>query len=143
MSLGTVVPASQAQPGDLVYYANGGLGFAHIAVYAGNGQAIHGGWNGNQTVVTVSYTHLSFSSCYYYHSRGIRNNRSIVPVSYTHLDVYKRQDYSFNITTFFVRIVQKVIFYNIICSTLKYVLYLMVQCIRIDKTHITHTIRSR
>ena len=51
MSLGTVVPASQAQPGDLVYYADGGLGFAHIAVYAGNGQAIHGGWNGNQTVV--------------------------------------------------------------------------------------------
>ena len=51
MSLGTVVPESQAQPGDLVYYANGGLGFAHIAVYAGNGQAIHGGWNGNQTVV--------------------------------------------------------------------------------------------
>ena len=51
MSLGTVVPASQAQPGDLVYYANGGLGFAHIAVYAGNGQAIHGGWNGNQTVL--------------------------------------------------------------------------------------------
>ena len=51
MSLGTVVPASQAQPGDLVYYANGGTGLAHIAVYAGNGQAIHGGWLGNQTVV--------------------------------------------------------------------------------------------
>ena len=51
MSLGTVVPASQAQPGDLVYYANGGMGAAHIGVYAGNGQAIHGGWNGNQTVV--------------------------------------------------------------------------------------------
>ena len=54
MSLGTVVPASQAQPGDLVYYANGGLGFAHIAVYAGNGQAIHGGWNGNQTVLNTA-----------------------------------------------------------------------------------------
>ena len=51
MSLGTVVPASQAQPGDLVYYANGGLGMAHIAVYAGNGQAVHGGWLGNQTVL--------------------------------------------------------------------------------------------
>ena len=51
MSLGTVVPASQAQPGDLVYYANGGMGAAHIGVYAGNGQAIHGGWNGNQTVL--------------------------------------------------------------------------------------------
>ena len=51
MSLGTVVPASQAQPGDLVYYANGGLGAAHIAVYAGNGQAVHGGWLGNQTAI--------------------------------------------------------------------------------------------
>lgn len=50
-SLGTQVSASEAVPGDLVYYANGGTGWAHIAVYAGNGQAIHGGWNGNQTVL--------------------------------------------------------------------------------------------
>ena len=54
MSLGIVVPASQAQPGDLVYYANGGMGAAHIGVYAGNGQAIHGGWNGNQTVINTA-----------------------------------------------------------------------------------------
>ena len=51
MSLGTTVSASEAQPGDLIYYADGGTGVAHIAVYAGNGQAIHGGWLGNQTVV--------------------------------------------------------------------------------------------
>ena len=51
MSLGTIVSASEAQPGDLIYYANVGMGLAHIAVYAGNGQAIHGGWLGNQTVV--------------------------------------------------------------------------------------------
>ena len=51
MSLGTIVSASEAQPGDLIYYANGGMGLAHIAVYAGNGKAIHGGWLGNQTVV--------------------------------------------------------------------------------------------
>ena len=51
MDLGTIVSASEAQPGDLIYYANGGMGVAHIAVYAGNGQAIHGGWLGNQTVV--------------------------------------------------------------------------------------------
>ena len=51
MKLGTQVSASQAQAGDLVYYANGGTGLAHIAVYAGNGQAVHGGWLGNQTVV--------------------------------------------------------------------------------------------
>lgn len=54
MSLGTVVPASQAQPGDLIYYANGGTGLAHIAVYAGNGQAIHGGWLGNQTALNTA-----------------------------------------------------------------------------------------
>ena len=54
MSLGTVVPASQAQPGDLVYYANGGTGLAHIGVYAGNGQAVHGGWLGNQTVLNTA-----------------------------------------------------------------------------------------
>ena len=54
MKLGTQVSASQAQAGDLIYYANGGMGLAHIAVYAGNGQAVHGGWNGNQTVVNTA-----------------------------------------------------------------------------------------
>lgn len=49
-ALGHTVPAAQAIPGDLVYYTNGGAGLAHIAVYIGGGQAVHGGWNGNQTV---------------------------------------------------------------------------------------------
>ncbi|MEV4991724.1 MULTISPECIES: NlpC/P60 family protein [Micrococcaceae] len=51
LSLGRTVSAAEAQPGDLIYYANGGSGMAHIAVYAGNGMAVHGGYNGNQTVV--------------------------------------------------------------------------------------------
>lgn len=51
LSLGRTVPASQAQPGDLVYYQNGGMGLAHIAVYIGNGQAVHGGWNGFTTAI--------------------------------------------------------------------------------------------
>jgi cell wall-associated NlpC family hydrolase len=51
LSLGRTVSAAEAQPGDLFYYADGGAGVAHIAVYAGNGQAVHGGYNGNQTVV--------------------------------------------------------------------------------------------
>jgi cell wall-associated NlpC family hydrolase len=51
LSLGTQVPATNAVPGDLIYYQNGGMGLAHIAVYIGNGQAVHGGWNGNQTVI--------------------------------------------------------------------------------------------
>ena len=40
--------AWEAGAGDLIYYANGGMGLAHIAVYIGNGVAVHGGWNGNQ-----------------------------------------------------------------------------------------------
>lgn len=44
-------PVSDPQPGDFVYYADGGLGFAHNAVYIGNGRAIHSGWNGSQTVI--------------------------------------------------------------------------------------------
>lgn len=51
LSLGTIVPASQAQPGDLAYYADGGMGLAHIAVYVGNGMAVHGGWNGDTTAL--------------------------------------------------------------------------------------------
>jgi cell wall-associated NlpC family hydrolase len=51
LSLGRTVSAAEAQPGDLIYYADGGSGMAHVAVYAGNGQAVHGGYNGNQTVV--------------------------------------------------------------------------------------------
>lgn len=55
LSLGTVVSASEAQSGDLIYYADGGLGMAHIAVYIGNGQAVHGGWHGYTTVVASAY----------------------------------------------------------------------------------------
>lgn len=55
LSLGTVVSAAEAQPGDIIYYANGGIGAAHVAVYAGNGQAVHGGYNGNQTVLSTAY----------------------------------------------------------------------------------------
>lgn len=43
-------PVSDPMPGDIIYYADGGMGFAHIAIYIGDGQAIHSGWNGNQTV---------------------------------------------------------------------------------------------
>ncbi|MBM7052144.1 NlpC/P60 family protein [Rothia sp. ZJ1223] len=51
MSLGNVVSAAEAQPGDLIYYASNGFGQSHIAVYIGNGQAVHGGWEGMGTKV--------------------------------------------------------------------------------------------
>lgn len=49
MQLGTVT--SNPQPGDLVLYASNGFGQQHIAVYIGNGQAVHGGWNGMGTAI--------------------------------------------------------------------------------------------
>lgn len=51
-SIGQFISASQAVPGDLVFYDNGGYGSSHIAVYAGNGQAVHGGWNGMNVVIS-------------------------------------------------------------------------------------------
>lgn len=49
MRLGTVT--SNPQPGDLVLYQSNGFGQQHIAVYIGNGQAVHGGWNGIGTSI--------------------------------------------------------------------------------------------
>lgn len=53
--LGTIIPASEAKAGDLVYYLNngGGTGLSHIAVYTGipGQRMVHGGWSGNQTVM--------------------------------------------------------------------------------------------
>jgi len=51
LSLGRTVSAAEALPGDLAYYQNGGVGMAHIAVYVGNGMAVHGGWNGGTTAL--------------------------------------------------------------------------------------------
>ena len=58
-ALGHQVSASQAQAGDLIYYANGGNGMAHIALYVGNGKAIHGGWGGNTVVYGANYGNCS------------------------------------------------------------------------------------
>lgn len=37
---GTSISASEAQPGDLFFYSNGG-GINHVAIYIGNGQIVH------------------------------------------------------------------------------------------------------
>lgn len=51
-SLGTIV--TNPQPGDLIYYVNGGAGPAHIAVYAGNGMAVHGGFEGTTKLFSAN-----------------------------------------------------------------------------------------
>lgn len=50
-NLGPTIPMSAASPGDVIYYANGGTGSAHVAIYIGGGRAVHGGWSGYNTVV--------------------------------------------------------------------------------------------
>ena len=42
------------QEGDLLYYNNGGRGVDHIAIYIGNGQAVHGNYEG-RTVIASAY----------------------------------------------------------------------------------------
>lgn len=63
-SVGDLAPAqffaygtqvSTPQPGDLIYYDDAGAGVPHIAIYVGNGQAIHGGWTGYTTVLGNAY----------------------------------------------------------------------------------------
>ncbi len=43
---GTQVSTGSLAPGDVLIWPG-----AHVAIYIGNGQAVHGGWNGNQTVI--------------------------------------------------------------------------------------------
>ena len=49
LSLGTIVPYSQAMPGDIVVYSG------HVAIYIGNGMCVHGGFYGTQTVIYSIY----------------------------------------------------------------------------------------
>lgn len=55
-SLGRIVSAAEAQPGDLVYYPQNGNPAPynqHVAVYVGNGMAVHGGWGPTGMGTTV------------------------------------------------------------------------------------------
>lgn len=51
-SVGTEVTDGTLKPGDILIYKytggwNGGRHWDHVALYVGNGKAIHGGWNGS------------------------------------------------------------------------------------------------
>lgn len=60
----TGVAQANPQAGNLIYYADGGTGLAHIAVYVGDGQAVHGNYNG-QTVVAGAEVYGATSPIYY------------------------------------------------------------------------------
>ena len=45
--------------GDLIYYNNGGRGVDHIAIYIGNGQAVHGNYDGKTVIASVTSQYLA------------------------------------------------------------------------------------
>jgi cell wall-associated NlpC family hydrolase len=47
---GTLVTSGDYAPGDVLIWSG-----RHVAVYIGNGQAVHGGYGGNQTVVAGAF----------------------------------------------------------------------------------------
>lgn len=51
LDLGEKVSKSEIRPGDILYYADGGRGVSHVAVYVGNSQAVHGNWTTDGTTV--------------------------------------------------------------------------------------------
>lgn len=55
LQVGYQVSLNQLQQGDILYYANNGKGGSHVAVYVGNGQAVHGGYNGRNVVISGVY----------------------------------------------------------------------------------------
>lgn len=55
---GTRVDINSLAPGDILVYGNAGSG-AHVAIYIGDGQAVHGGYSGNTVVASV---HSSYQS---------------------------------------------------------------------------------
>jgi cell wall-associated NlpC family hydrolase len=51
-ALGTQVSVPQA--GDILIYQNAGAGVPHVAIYVGNGKAIHGGFNGSTVLFSAN-----------------------------------------------------------------------------------------
>lgn len=49
LKMGRQVSVEEIQPGDILYYPNGGRGYSHVAVYLENGMAIHGNWETDKT----------------------------------------------------------------------------------------------
>lgn len=47
---GTIVTGGEYAPGDILFWEG-----RHNAIYIGNGQAVHGGYSGNQTVIATAY----------------------------------------------------------------------------------------
>ncbi len=63
-SFGDAYQVSDPQPGDLIYYADGGVGYEHWAIYLGGEYALQGNYNGT-TVIGSIYISSGSSPVFY------------------------------------------------------------------------------
>lgn len=61
--IGTKISPSEIQPGDILHYPDGGWGFPHVAVYIGNGMAVHGNFTteGMTKIARANYTTMDYA----------------------------------------------------------------------------------
>ena len=50
---GTEVSYADAQPGDVVFYSDGGTGYQHYAIYLGGEMSLQGNWLGTTVIRSV------------------------------------------------------------------------------------------
>lgn len=63
-SMSNAYQTDSPQPGDMIYYSNGGLGMQHWAIYLGGDSALHGNWNGT-TIIGSVYINNGSSPIFY------------------------------------------------------------------------------
>ena len=63
-SFGDIYQTDSPEPGDLIYYANGGTGYQHWAIYLGGDQSLQGNYNGT-TVIRSLYISSASSPVFY------------------------------------------------------------------------------
>ena len=63
-SFGDIYQTDSPEPGDLIYYADGGTGYQHWAIYLGGDQSLQGNYNGT-TVIRSLYISSASSPVFY------------------------------------------------------------------------------
>lgn len=63
-SFSDIYQTDSPEPGDLIYYENGGTGYQHWAIYLGGDQSLHGNYNGT-TVIRSIYINSGSSPIFY------------------------------------------------------------------------------
>lgn len=61
-SNGTPVDIGSVQPGDLIFYTNGGSSIHHVEIYIGNGQIVHASTESTGIIVSSMYSQRPYGA---------------------------------------------------------------------------------